>query len=124
MADTEILLESGTNEIEIMQFTVFGELYGINVAKVREIIPLLSVAAYVIEYLPEVDISTSLLLTVTEIFSPELSEAVANSSALNSEPMYIAISFVLMTGACVSTTFIVNVFSSSFFPSEIIKSIE
>ncbi|WP_122643816.1 chemotaxis protein [Luxibacter massiliensis] len=37
MADTEILLESGTNEIEIMQFTVFGELYGINVAKVREI---------------------------------------------------------------------------------------
>ena len=37
MADTEILLESGTNEIEIMQFTIFGELYGINVAKVREI---------------------------------------------------------------------------------------
>ena len=37
MADTEILLESGTNEIEIMLFTVFGELYGINVAKVREI---------------------------------------------------------------------------------------
>ena len=26
MADTEILLESGTNEIEIMQFTIFGEL--------------------------------------------------------------------------------------------------
>ncbi len=38
MADTEILLESGTNEIEIMQFTIFGELYGINVAKVREIL--------------------------------------------------------------------------------------
>ena len=37
MADTEILLESGTNEIEIMQFTIFDELYGINVAKVREI---------------------------------------------------------------------------------------
>ena len=37
MADTEILFESGTNEIEIMQFTIFGELYGINVAKVREI---------------------------------------------------------------------------------------
>ncbi|MBS4979940.1 MAG: chemotaxis protein CheV [Lachnospiraceae bacterium] len=37
MAETEILLESGTNEIEIMQFTIFGELYGINVAKVREI---------------------------------------------------------------------------------------
>ena len=37
MAQTEILLESGTNEIEIMQFTILGELYGINVAKVREI---------------------------------------------------------------------------------------
>ena len=37
MADTEILLESGTNEIEIMQFTINDELYGINVAKVREI---------------------------------------------------------------------------------------
>lgn len=33
-----ILLESGTNEIEIMEFTIHGNLYGINVAKVREII--------------------------------------------------------------------------------------
>ncbi|MBR2132925.1 MAG: chemotaxis protein CheV [Oscillospiraceae bacterium] len=32
-----ILLESGTNEIEIMEFTIAGNLYGINVAKVREI---------------------------------------------------------------------------------------
>lgn len=37
MAESEILLESGTNEIEIMEFTVNDELYGINVAKVREI---------------------------------------------------------------------------------------
>ena len=37
MAQTEILLESGTNEIEIMQFILYGELYGINVAKVTEI---------------------------------------------------------------------------------------
>lgn len=34
---SNILLESGTNEIEIMEFTINGELYGINVAKVREI---------------------------------------------------------------------------------------
>ena len=33
-----ILLESGTNEIEVMKFTVLGEFYGINVAKVQEII--------------------------------------------------------------------------------------
>ncbi len=32
-----ILLESGTNEIEIMKFCVQGEFYGINVAKVKEI---------------------------------------------------------------------------------------
>lgn len=34
---TEILLESGTNEFEIMEFTIAGELFGINVAKVTEI---------------------------------------------------------------------------------------
>lgn len=33
-----ILLESGTNEIEIMEFTINDCIYGINVAKVREII--------------------------------------------------------------------------------------
>lgn len=35
--DTGILLESGTNELEILEFTVGGNSYGINVAKVREI---------------------------------------------------------------------------------------
>jgi two-component system chemotaxis response regulator CheV len=34
----EILLESGTNEIEIMEFTIGGNIFGINVAKVKEII--------------------------------------------------------------------------------------
>ncbi len=33
----EILLETGTNEIEIMEFTIDGNLFGINVAKVIEI---------------------------------------------------------------------------------------
>jgi two-component system chemotaxis response regulator CheV len=32
-----ILLESGTNEIEVMEFTIENNLYGINVAKVKEI---------------------------------------------------------------------------------------
>lgn len=35
--DTNILLESGTNELEILEFTVDGNYYGINVAKVKEI---------------------------------------------------------------------------------------
>lgn len=34
---SEILLESGTNELGIMEFTIAGEIFGINVAKVREI---------------------------------------------------------------------------------------
>lgn len=36
--DTNILLESGTNELEILEFMVSGNYYGINVAKIREII--------------------------------------------------------------------------------------
>jgi len=36
--DTNILLESGTNELELLIFDVSGNYYGINVAKVREII--------------------------------------------------------------------------------------
>ena len=36
--DTNILLESGTNELEILEFMVGGNYYGINVAKIREII--------------------------------------------------------------------------------------
>ncbi len=37
MHNSRILLESGTNEIEVMKFTIGGNLYGINVAKVLEI---------------------------------------------------------------------------------------
>ncbi|MEN6414509.1 MAG: chemotaxis protein [Veillonellales bacterium] len=40
-----ILLESGTNEFEIVEFTVGDTYYGINVAKVREVINLLPVTA-------------------------------------------------------------------------------
>lgn len=35
--DTKILLENGTNELEILEFTLAGNSYGINVAKIREI---------------------------------------------------------------------------------------
>ena len=37
--DTNILLENGTNELEVLEFYVDGNAYGINVAKIREIIP-------------------------------------------------------------------------------------
>ena len=38
--DTNILLESGTNELEVLEFTIAGNHYGINVAKVREILSM------------------------------------------------------------------------------------
>lgn len=37
--DTGILLESGTNELEVLEFKVGDNYYGINVAKIREILP-------------------------------------------------------------------------------------
>ena len=36
--DTNILLESGTNELEVLEFVIQGNHYGINVEKVREIL--------------------------------------------------------------------------------------
>lgn len=36
--ESSILLESGTNELEVLEFVVAGNHYGINVAKVREIL--------------------------------------------------------------------------------------
>lgn len=37
--ETNILLENGTNELEILEFKIGNNHYGINVAKIREIIP-------------------------------------------------------------------------------------
>ena len=37
--DTNILLENGTNELEILEFMVGNNYYGINVAKIKEIVP-------------------------------------------------------------------------------------
>ena len=37
MKKNEILLESGTNELEVMEFTIGDRYFGINVAKVVEI---------------------------------------------------------------------------------------
>lgn len=37
--NTGVLLESGTNELEILEFKVGNNFYGINVAKIKEILP-------------------------------------------------------------------------------------
>ena len=41
--DTNILLESGTNELEVLEFTLGNNHYGINVAKIREILTYMPV---------------------------------------------------------------------------------
>ena len=41
--ETKILLENGTNELEVLEFVVDDNSYGINVAKIREIIPYQSI---------------------------------------------------------------------------------
>ncbi len=40
---SEILLESGTNELEIVEFVIAGELFGINVAKITEIMTAVNI---------------------------------------------------------------------------------
>ena len=35
--DTKILLENGTNELEVLEFELDGNAYGINVAKIKAV---------------------------------------------------------------------------------------
>ena len=43
LLDKEILLESGTNELEVLVFDVADYTFGINVAKVREVLPTVTI---------------------------------------------------------------------------------
>ena len=40
LVDTNILLETGTNELEILEFMISGNSYGINVAKITELMQI------------------------------------------------------------------------------------
>ena len=48
--DTKILLENGTNELEVLEFELDGNAYGINVAKIKEIIPYQKVTPVPVSY--------------------------------------------------------------------------
>lgn len=45
LLDKEILLESGTNELEVLVFDVADYTFGINVAKVREVLPAMEITS-------------------------------------------------------------------------------
>jgi two-component system chemotaxis response regulator CheV len=40
MVESNILLESGTNELEILEFTIAGNSFGINVSKIKELMQI------------------------------------------------------------------------------------
>ena len=45
--DTNILLENGTNELEILEFMLDDNCYGINVAKIKEIILVIKIVTVI-----------------------------------------------------------------------------
>ncbi len=61
----EILLESGTNELEVLVFTLHERSYGVNVAKVREVIENLTVTS-----LPESPDSVLGVFQLRDIVTP------------------------------------------------------
>lgn len=88
--ETNILLETGTNELEILEFTVGNRSYGINVAKVVEIIPykeptLVPNAHPSVEgiYMPRHDIITVI----------NLAKSLNIDNSNNKENMYIITNF-------------------------------
>ncbi len=76
--DTNILLENGTNELEVLEFTIGDKHYGINVAKIREIL----------SYQPVTPIPNS-DSTVEGIFMPRdtMITVIDLSACLGFEPM-------------------------------------
>lgn len=67
--DTNILMESGTNELEVLEFTVGNNHYGINVAKIKEIVPF-SVVTPIPNSHPSVEgifMPRDLMITVIEL---------------------------------------------------------
>ena len=63
--DTGILLEAGTNEAEILIFRVGDQRFGVNVAKVREVLPIETVTP-----IPESHEAIDGLVTIRELIVP------------------------------------------------------
>ena len=66
MSDDKILLESGTGELEIIEFVVNGSRYAINVVKVKEVIEMPNKITTLPEPQPEI---AGLILCRNEILT-------------------------------------------------------
>lgn len=71
---SQILLETGTNEFEIVEFSIGNTTYGINVAKVREVINLVDITQipsahpYLVSGLFFISCSLSLLMGILFVY--------------------------------------------------------
>lgn len=91
VTDTGILLESGTNELELLEFVVGNQHYGINVAKIRELCPYQppTPVPNAHEYIEGIFMPRDMLITVID-----LAKAIGMpQSADTSGDMYIITNF-------------------------------
>ena len=89
--DTGILLESGTNELELLEFMVGNQFYGINVAKIRELCPFQAPTPVpnAHEFIEGIFMPRDMLITVID-----LCKALGMPSSVNTEnDMYIITNF-------------------------------
>ena len=89
--DTGILLESGTNELELLEFMVGNQFYGINVAKIRELCPFQAPTPVpnAHEFIEGIFMPRDMLITVID-----LCKALGMPSSVNTE-----------NDMCIPTTF-------------------
>lgn len=91
MEDTGILLESGTNEFELLEFTVGEQHFGINVAKIRELYPyqVPTPVPNAHKFIEGIFMPRDIIITVID-----LAKALGMPSLNNDEPgMYIITNF-------------------------------
>ena len=86
---TDILLESGTNELEIVEFSIGRSIYGINVAKVREIIKFPEKVVPVPEAHPAIEGIVNLRGKVTPIIN--LPRYLGEQGEIDRETSYVIV---------------------------------
>ncbi|MDA7949843.1 MAG: chemotaxis protein CheW, partial [Pirellulaceae bacterium] len=82
---TNILLESGTNELEVLIFRIGEQRYGVNVAKVREVLEICPVTQtptnhHAVEGIIQVRNRAIILLNLERYLKPHLTEMPRNSN--------------------------------------------
>jgi len=99
---TDILLESGTNELEIVEFLIGENTYGINVAKVREIIKFPDATVPVPNEHPSLDGIVDLRGQVVPIINMQRHLGLINDIDKSSSYVIVSEFNNTMIGFCVS----------------------